>query len=380
MATGDISSVIDSLEFDSTNSAEAGSCKVTDTIIAIAYKGTDDDGFLVTVSIDADGNIGNTIIDSLEFDVAGCRWPTICHVKGDHYAIGFEGIPSHGWIKTVTIDINGNIGAGVTDSWDFSGGAGFHPALIKISDNTFAVAYDIGQVDGTIKTFKINDDGTIEKSAIDTLEFEGGDCRECDICHITGNIYTIVYVGTDLDTWIASVSIDAEGNIGPAVIDSLQINTDRGIYPRHAYLGNGIIGIVSTDYWTDGWLYTVEIDAEGNIGASIKDSWEFEAVQASYCRAIKLGANMLCVTFSDRSNHGIVAAVEIDDAGNITPSWYDSLDFDDVCAHCGQIINPQGNIVGIPYTGPDGDGWLKTTTIERAPEGRPDYLMIMGIS
>ena len=379
MAVGDIGTVIDSLEFDAADAAEAVTCKVTDTIIAIAYRGTDSDGFIVTVSIDAAGNIGNSVIDSLEFDTAGCSWPTMCHVKGNYYAIAFQGSPAHAWLKTVTIDDAGNIGNTVTDSWDFSGGAGFHPALIRISDNIFAVAYDKGQVDGTVISLRINDNGTIEKSEIDSLEFEGGSCQFCDICHLTGNIYTIVYTGTDLDTYIKSVSINSDGDIGAAAIDSLQINASRGTYPRHACLGNGIIAVVSTDYWTDGWLYTVEIDDAGNIGNTVKDSWEFETTAAGYCRAIKINANMLCISFADHLNHGSLNSVQIDDAGNITKSWYDSLDFDNVCAHCGSIINPQGNIIGIPYTGPDADGWIKTTTVELPPRGGPDYLMLMGI-
>ena len=379
MAVGDIGTVIDSLEFDAADAIQIAACRVNNTIAAIAYRGVDNDGWLKTVTIDADGNIGNSVIDSLEFDETVCSWPSICHVKGNYYAITYQGNFNHGWLKTVTIDGAGNIGNAVTDSWEFDATNGGHPALINILNNIFAIAYDKSQTQGTIISVNIAADGTITKSAIDTLEFESTDCRTCDICHTTGAIYTVVYSGASLNAIIVSISIDNDGNISNSIIDSLQINASRGTYPRHTYIGNGIIAVVSTDYWSDGWLYTIEIDEAGNIGNAVTDSWEFNEVQGVYCRAMKINANMVCVAFSNGSNHGVVSSVQISNEGAITKSWYDTLEFDSTFGQYANLINTQGNIVSIAYQGPDTDGWIKTTTIELPPKGGAQYLMLMGI-
>ena len=379
MAVGDIGTVIDSLEFDGADAVQIAACRVNNTITGIAYRGVDSHGSLKTVTIDADGNIGNTVIDSLEFDEAACQWPSICHVKGDYFAIAYQGSSNHGCLKTVTIDGAGNIGNTIISSWEFDTTNGGHPALINIASNIFAIAYDKAQTQGTIISVNIADNGVITESAIDTLEFESMNCKYCDICHITDDIYTVVYSGPSLNAIIVSLSIDSNGNIGNSVIDSLQINTSRGTYPRHAYLDNGIIAVVSTDYWSDGWVYTFTIDEAGNIGNAVTDSWEFDEAQGVYCRAIKIDVNMLCVAFSNSSNKGVISSVAISSEGAITKSWNDTLEFDNTFGHYPTLINIHTNIVCIAYRGPDGDGWIKTTTIELPPKGGPQYLMLMGI-
>ena len=379
MSIGDIGTVIDSLEFDAADALQISVCRVNATVIAIAYRGPDSDGWLKTVTIDVTGHMGDTVIDSLEFSVTDCTWPTIRHIYDNVFAIAYANNLGRGQLITVTIDVAGNIDNAAIDTWEYDASGGTHPGLIQIQGNIFAIAYSQGSSVGKIISLEINNNGTIEKSAIDSLTFQPSTCNNCDIQHITGNIYTVTYTGTSDDGFIISVSIDTEGNISNSPIDTLEFAPTDGGNIRQKYIGNGIIAAVSTDYWYDGWLYTIGIDEAGNIENTVIDSWEYEETNCTYPQILQVDANTFCIGFSNGSNHGIVGSVNIDDQGNITKSWYDSIEYDNVLGTYNDLINTQGNIVCIAYQGPDNDGWLKTISVEMPPSRGPDYLMLMGI-
>jgi hypothetical protein len=102
---------IDTLEFDPADCLYPRISSVDEEqIYAIAYQGTDNDGYIKTMSISADGTIGNAIIDSLEFDSADCQYfPTTLHIAGDYYLIAYAGTDTgggstyDGWSCTITI-------------------------------------------------------------------------------------------------------------------------------------------------------------------------------------------------------------------------------------------------------------------------------------
>ena len=115
MAVGDIIGEIDSFEFDADNGATPHILNISGTVYAIAYSGTGNDGWLITLTIAADGMIG-AIIDSLEWDVSFGFEPFLFAVSGDIYGIAYRGVDNDGWLVTVDIDSVGNIGAAVIDS------------------------------------------------------------------------------------------------------------------------------------------------------------------------------------------------------------------------------------------------------------------------
>src|SRR4030042_2059194 len=70
-------SVIDTLEFDTADGYAPAIIPVSGNVYAIAYRGTSADGFLKTVEIATNGQITNSVIDTLEFDTADGNTPDI---------------------------------------------------------------------------------------------------------------------------------------------------------------------------------------------------------------------------------------------------------------------------------------------------------------
>jgi hypothetical protein len=160
-ATGNINGVIDTLEFDTSSGYEPDMTHVDGDVYAIAYRGPGDDGFLKTVEIATDGQITNTVIDTLEFDTLSGFEPDIIHVNADVYAITYRGPGDDGFLKTVEIATDGQITNTVIDTLEFDTSSGFEPSIIHINANVYVIAYRGPNSDGFLKTVEIATDGQI---------------------------------------------------------------------------------------------------------------------------------------------------------------------------------------------------------------------------
>ena len=101
---GQIDSVVDTLEFDPTNGYEPDMIQVGGDFYGIAYSGSGNDGFLITIEIDAAGEITDTVIDSLEFDTSYCRYPDMLNVGGGLSAIAYSGPGWDGFLRTASFE------------------------------------------------------------------------------------------------------------------------------------------------------------------------------------------------------------------------------------------------------------------------------------
>jgi len=180
---------------------------VSGDVFAIAYRGTGDDGFLVTVTIAPDGQIGNSVIDTLEFDTGDGYEPCIIHISGNIYAVAYRGPGSDGYIKTIEISTGGLITDTVIDSQVFESGQGYEPSLLHIGGNVYAVAYRDSVNDGWVKTWEIQINGQITDTVIDSLEFDTANGYEPDIINVATDVYAIAYRGTNADGFVVTVGI-----------------------------------------------------------------------------------------------------------------------------------------------------------------------------
>lgn len=78
-------------------------CKVSDSIVAVAYYDNVNDGQLFTIGIDGAGNIDAGILDSLEYETDIATYNEICHMQRDIYLISYQGPGSDGFVKSVDI-------------------------------------------------------------------------------------------------------------------------------------------------------------------------------------------------------------------------------------------------------------------------------------
>ena len=133
--------VIDTLEFDTVMGLYPNIIHVSGNVYAITYAGIYEYGYLKTVEIATDGEIAEIVIDSLEFDSAIGTTPNIIRVSDVVYAIAYEGSSGDGFLKTVGIDTSGQITDTVIDTLEFDIANCMFPNIIRVSDVVYAIAH-----------------------------------------------------------------------------------------------------------------------------------------------------------------------------------------------------------------------------------------------
>jgi hypothetical protein len=363
-ATGNITkTVIDTLDFDISSGYEPDIIQVSSNVYAIAYKGVNGNGFMKTVSIDTSGNIGNSAIDTLEFDTIECKYVDITYVSGNIFALAYQGPGDNGYVKTVSIDASGNIGNSVIDTLEFDTINGREPAIIQITSSIYAIVYHGPSDDGFVKTVSIDTSGNIGDSVIDTLEFDTSDGHLPTIIHVSGSIYAIAYKGSSGNGFIKTVSIDTSGNIGDSVIDTLEFDTTDCKYVDITNISGNIFAVAYQGPGDNGYVKTVSIDSSGNIGNSVIDTLEFDISAGRLPNIIYVSGSTYAIAYEGSGNDGFIKTISIDSSGNIGNSVIDTLEFDTSAGFEPDIINISNGIYAIAYRGPGNDGYLKTIGI-----------------
>ena len=214
--------IIDSVEFDNAKGKTPNIIHISGNVYAIAYAGDGDDGWLKTGTITAAGQITDTLIDSLEFDPVKGKTPNIIPISGNVYAIAYAGDLDDGFLITVTIATDGQITDTVIDTLEFDTSQGKTPNIIPISGDVYAIAYAGNADAGSLKTVTIATDGQITDPVIDTLEFDSAKGKTPNIIPVSGDVYAIAYAGNGDDGFLKTLTIATDGQITDPVIDTLE--------------------------------------------------------------------------------------------------------------------------------------------------------------
>ena len=354
--------VIDTLEFDTANGYEPSMINVSGDVYAVVYRGPASDGFLKTISIDGEGEIGDATIDTLEFDTSNGYEPSIINVSGDTYAIAYRGTNAVGYIKTVTITDDGEIGNSAIDTLELDDADGYEPAIIQVSGNTYAIAYRGQDNDGFLKTVYIDTDGHIGNPVIDALEFDTSSGYGPSIVHVAGDAYAIAYRGAGNDGFLKTVTIDTDGQIGNAVIDTLEFDTSNGYEPSMINVAADTYAIAYRGTNAVGYTKTVTITDDGDIAGPVIDSDSFDSPGYEPC-IIHVFDDLFAIAYRGPDDAGYMKTITITADGDIAADAADTLDFEASGAYDPVIISVTDDIYAIAYRGPGSDGFIKTAGI-----------------
>ena len=296
---------------------------------------------MTTVSLAADGTI--TVVDSVRYSTfTSGSAGGFAFVNGDVWALVYmkgDGAGDLGNIVgTFTCDSAGNLGANFIDTFTITGvptNALYAPDIIKVANatNIFAVASTDDLNDGWVTTLTINNDGSIDDAALDSWEFDTSFGRYVSIWHRSGTVYMITYGGAVPNGYIITFNIQDDGTL-PSVpgeggrIDTKaiwnQLNLRAAVFP--------ISGDVYAFVWhgndNDSFVNTREITAAGTINAQI-DVWEYEPTNGPHAHALVIDDNeavdgkVICAFHSALAGVNGIHTFEISNAGSITKSFID---------------------------------------------------------
>lgn len=370
MAIGDIGAIIDTEIWEGAFVGFPFISHLHDNLYIISRG---NGAMLYSIFIDNDGGI-TPIVDSLNLDGGGvCGGPKyIRHIDGDVYAVARNGrAAGNNVVETFTCDDNGIFGA-VIDTEVLSaapGNIGFYAFLLHATGNIYIVAYTDSADDGWIAAVRINNDGSIDTPVLSSWEVEADRGRYPWLIYISGNMYAIITSSTASNrSKCRTFTVSDAGVITSLGKERLfDTGTDSG--------NGGIIRHVSGDvyaiFWQgadlDGWIYTLSIDAAGNI--TNIDNWEFVTTYCTKPHAYHVSENQAAngqIFVVGYSQNGATApqvfTVEILNNGTITKSMRSQLTL--VAADYASdlsIVRPGSGIYAACYKG---SGEVKSFDVE----------------
>ncbi|MCK5712706.1 MAG: hypothetical protein KAI25_08330, partial [Hyphomicrobiaceae bacterium] len=152
------------------------------------------------------------------------------------------------------------------------------------------------------------------------------------------------------------------GTITDTVINTLEFAIDDGDYPHVINVLGDVYAIVYQGFEGDGFLKTVTISADGTIISAI-ESQEFDTADCVSPRIINVSGDVYAIVYEGVDLDGYIKTVTISDAGDITDTVIDTLEFDAADGVAPYIINVSGDVYAIVYRGVDLDGYIKTVEI-----------------
>lgn len=379
MAYGDIGSVIDTLEWNTADISFPVIAHVAGNVYVIACRVADTTGWLYTVEIDGAGNIGAAVIDSAQFEAVVANGVDLIHIGDTIFAMLTRVSYTNLKLITISIAADGTIGA-VIDTETIGAPNSDYASICSVSGNIFAIAYsEAGTGDGFVSTVNIDGDGNIGP-VIDSLEFDATAGDYCVIVNVSETVCAIAYAQSGSTKLVCTVSIDGAGNIGGAVIDSITVTTLSTWTPvGFCRAQNDAFIVVFQDTDHDGWAASITIDPAGNIGAAVVDTLEYEPVEMHAPHVVGFGLGYCAVVHGGSLNHGYIKTFKVEENGDIGDAVIDSAEFEGTYCGTPHILGTTGDIYAIVYRGTDSDGFIKTIGIDTPPVERVQHLIIMGV-
>ena len=383
MAVGDLTAVLDTLEFDTVSAGQPYVVHVSEDVYAVAYDGTG--GVIKTFTIDKDGNIGNAVIATADYDGIG-RVDGILRVFGSVFVV-VNRIDDRVTLATVTINPDGTFGAAIIDTLglEVPSPGGWTGRIIHVSGDVYAVCscrnITTPPTLGRLATVTIDSVGNIGAAAIDTLEFEASASVGQSITHVDGDMYAISYTGTASDdTVVITLEIEADGQIAAAVTDTeiIEAAPGGGANSTHLLQVSGTTyALAYIDSLSDGFIATFTITAAGAISAVIA-TLEFETATCVTLYFMQVRGAIYAVAYRGVDSDGFIKSMQINADGTLG-AVLGTLEFDVTLANNPSLARVVGSvdILVIAYSGPDGDGFAKTVGVT-TPLGVTGYLWVEG--
>lgn len=263
------------------------------------------------------------IIDTLEFESVYIQSGNVAHVSGNVYAVVYY----NGWLKTFTVAPDGTFGA-IIATYRFDNVLCSYEKIIRRAGNVFIIAYQTGlapwtSFPGRVITTIINNDGTLGGAIIDSLiiGWPAGLNARADIGflrYIIGNVVAVGYSDADSDGRICTIDIAADGTIGAAIIDEWEFEPVRGFPQNLIFIAGQVWALIYNRLVSRGTILTFTINGAGVIGAQI-DNYEF-TINAPYLYvSFHVLGTIYGIAYIDLTGNdfGVVFTITINNAGVI---------------------------------------------------------------
>ena len=408
-AKGDITAVRaqssgNNFEYDDADGLYNSIVQVDSDTFALAYRGTDADGFISTFNISSDGTT-ITKLHTIEHDTEFAWDNSLIKVDSDTFALAYGGDNGGfgrpaGFISTFTIDSDGTITpiriqnhaafASASANLEHDTNEGSVNSLVHVNDDTYALSYERNGLFLQIATFTISSDGaTITE--LDQLNQDATNCNDKQLqslVKVDSDTVVRAYCGSGGDGFLRTFSIAENGDITKK--STYEFDTSQGTEHFLVQVDSDTIAVayenaeVSGGSVTErnGVIKTFTINSSDEISEA--DSLEHHSGNtpstgnAEDNFLVKVDSDTFVLAYDDGSagNDGFISTFTIDSDGTITglrtANGGDNLEHDTLHSTNRSLVKVDSNTVALAYGGTDLDGFISTFTIGDSDDSTDD--------
>ena len=399
-AKGDITAVRaqslgNNFEYDDADGLYNSLVQVDSDTFALAYRGTDADGFISTFNISSDGTT-ITKVHTIEHD-ADFAWDnSLIKVDSDTFALAYGGDNGGfgrpaGFISTFTIDSDCTITpiriqnhaafASASANLEHDTNEGSVNSLVHVNDDTYALSYERNGLFLQIATFTISSDGaTITE--LDQLNQDATNCNDRllqSLVKVDSDTVARAYCGSGGDGYLRTFSIAENGDITKK--STYEFDTSGGTNHFLVQVDSDTIAVAYQNAEASGGMVTERngviktftINSSDEISEA--DSLEHHSGNSPSTGnaednfLVKVDSDTFVLAYDDgyAGNDGFISTFTIDSDGNITglrtANGGDNLEHDTSHSTNRSLVKVDSNTVALAYGGTDLDGFISTFTI-----------------
>ena len=328
---------IASLEHDVRQGQYNSLVQVDSDTYALAYEGKDKDGFISTFTISSDGS-SIVEVDTLEHDIFNGQYNSLVQVDSDTYALAYAGTNDDGFISTFTIDSEGVItpiqiqNHANTDTVDDVANVehdrhrGIHNSLVQVDSDTYALAYEGLDRDGFISTFTISSSGVItpiqiqnhantsEEDDVANVEHDEDRASYNSLVHVVSDTYALAYTSHGEDGFISTFTIDSNGNIAAVKTQSegnnLEHDETKGIHNSLVQVDSDTIALAYTGFDANGFISTFTISSDGSSIVEV-ENLEHDTDVGQYNSLVQVDSDTYALAYTSSGKDGWIMTFTI---------------------------------------------------------------------
>ena len=379
MPYGDIGSVHDTLEFDAASGEFPGVCHIAGDVFAVAYRQDPASCVLATFSINAAGDISNAVLDSWAFDDQNALEPFIILSSPNRVAIAYRCNTAERLVVTIAVADNGTITKSIVDHVTFAPAWGTYPSIILADPGLLAVFRARDDHNSPVSSVSVTSGGILGDSFLDALVIDGNSTTRHRMFHVYGDIFGVVIRDNSGYGHVQTLSISPIGVISNTPISTLKFDGSVCYYPCAVKATGNYFAILYRGPGDDGFLKVVEINQAGTITDPVVDTYEFDVLRCHPGWILDFGLGHIAIAYRNTNDDGVIKTFLVDSSGHLNSTTLDTLIFE--TSYCADpfLFHVSGNMYGVAYEGPAGDGFVKSVDISTPPVGRPHHEIIMKV-
>ena len=342
--------------------------------LIVAYSGIADGTEVLTVKpanlsiYDKVGNVASTTqtnnqlslnevkileIATAEHNTSNGTWNSLVKVDDDTYALAYSGSSNDGYIQTFAIAADGLTITKPRSPLEHDYSYNVTNSFIKVDDNTFALAYAGPGNDGYIKTFEINATGS-SISQTNVKEHDKSEGRWPSLIHLNGTTYLLAYQGPQSDGYIKTFTITNDGS-SIVELDKLEHDTNQGNHNALHKMSDSTAVLVYANPNMQISTFKVSTDGKTITEITSKEIWNGTSQWNSIAQ---VDSNTYVVSTQGLDEDGYLYTFDIPKDGS-TITQVSSLEQEETKYESGSLVATGSNTYVLAYRGSGMPGMIK---------------------